>query len=824
MAVNKVVYDGDTLIDLTNDTVTPATLAEGETAHAASGEMIVGAMPRFDVDAYYTKEEIEAKLANVECVYVTDFGAVGDGVTDDTQSFVNAINSANGRAIVVPNGKYRIDNIDVIGKSFKMVGVNAPVLQLKTTVDYHGIFRIRNANGIEFSGLVFDGDRLSVGESLNLSCIWCYDCKNVIIHNNIFQNVSREATTFYGATENVHIYSNIFRNTSCLSWYTKGTINRMTFENNSAEKGRTYAIEIDTVYGGGSSDVVIRNNTFTDFASPVLSLNNVDNVIVDGNITHDCPDFCKIGMPLYDTDMQETMEYDPSIMCKNVQITNNVATECGYTFFTSLVTQNGVYNYDGLVIRNNRFRGANGVRVRCAKNVVIESNVANVTGRFLELVSTNDVRVINNFCKTTDTSYAIDLRNAGDVVIDGGVYESTCPLYGVTGADILSLKLYNVKACLSNISQFSKYDRYHIMASDGCINLDASTPFYTTISGSSLYLPVFGDAFNANSGTAAADFTVDNIVGNSLDGREIALYLNNCSLALNCKSGGNIITLGGVGTSEAYPPNSIIRLIKISDKWHVSSVYALTPMVNSITAAKTKMNYGVGDVLNTDDIVVTAHYNNGTSKMVTDYTIDISGVKMNTAGSYNIIISYEGKTANIGISVTATATYTNQIPISTNGSGGIFNGTGYMASKRLSSDGSGEAWLEGSPTNPVFVTGYIPVKHGDIIRLKNCYIDVDGINGAKDASLDKPYYGYAAKDLKNWYYDSNKQTASSANWTIMNNGGNNLAQYKSCVIDADGHISQFTMDIDGVSNPGYLRLVLGGDPTTAIVTVNEEIE
>lgn len=44
MAINKVEYAGNTLIDLTNDTVTPETLAEGVTAHDKSGAVIVGTM------------------------------------------------------------------------------------------------------------------------------------------------------------------------------------------------------------------------------------------------------------------------------------------------------------------------------------------------------------------------------------------------------------------------------------------------------------------------------------------------------------------------------------------------------------------------------------------------------------------------------------------------------------------------------------------------------------------------------------------------------------------------------------------------------------
>ena len=42
MAINKVIYQGNTLIDLTNDTVTPEALAEGVTAHSKSGEVITG--------------------------------------------------------------------------------------------------------------------------------------------------------------------------------------------------------------------------------------------------------------------------------------------------------------------------------------------------------------------------------------------------------------------------------------------------------------------------------------------------------------------------------------------------------------------------------------------------------------------------------------------------------------------------------------------------------------------------------------------------------------------------------------------------------------
>lgn len=42
MAISKVIYDGETLIDLTADTVTPDKMLSGTKAHGANGELITG--------------------------------------------------------------------------------------------------------------------------------------------------------------------------------------------------------------------------------------------------------------------------------------------------------------------------------------------------------------------------------------------------------------------------------------------------------------------------------------------------------------------------------------------------------------------------------------------------------------------------------------------------------------------------------------------------------------------------------------------------------------------------------------------------------------
>jgi hypothetical protein len=60
MAVNKVEYGGETLIDLTEDDVTPETLAEGVTAHGANGEKIVGILPIVDLNTLPTVDKVKS--------------------------------------------------------------------------------------------------------------------------------------------------------------------------------------------------------------------------------------------------------------------------------------------------------------------------------------------------------------------------------------------------------------------------------------------------------------------------------------------------------------------------------------------------------------------------------------------------------------------------------------------------------------------------------------------------------------------------------------------------------------------------------------------
>ena len=81
MAVNKVIYGGNTLVDLTGDTVTAADLADGVKATGADGKPIVGLLQKVTIDSSLSdtstnpvqnkviKAELDKKMAKTDKIY-----------------------------------------------------------------------------------------------------------------------------------------------------------------------------------------------------------------------------------------------------------------------------------------------------------------------------------------------------------------------------------------------------------------------------------------------------------------------------------------------------------------------------------------------------------------------------------------------------------------------------------------------------------------------------------------------------------------------------------------------------------------------------------
>lgn len=79
MAVNKVIYGGNTLVDLTGDTVTAADLADGVKATGADGNPIVGLMQKVTIDAELSTTSTNPVQNKVITEAIANMGGGGSG-------------------------------------------------------------------------------------------------------------------------------------------------------------------------------------------------------------------------------------------------------------------------------------------------------------------------------------------------------------------------------------------------------------------------------------------------------------------------------------------------------------------------------------------------------------------------------------------------------------------------------------------------------------------------------------------------------------------------------------------------------------------------
>lgn len=101
MAVNKVIYGGNTLVDLTGDTVTAADLADGVKATGADGNPIVGIMQKVTIDA-----ELSSTSTNPVQNKVIKVALDGKLGKNDTAVNASKVNNLTVETAVPKNAKF----------------------------------------------------------------------------------------------------------------------------------------------------------------------------------------------------------------------------------------------------------------------------------------------------------------------------------------------------------------------------------------------------------------------------------------------------------------------------------------------------------------------------------------------------------------------------------------------------------------------------------------------------------------------------------------------------------------------------------------------
>ena len=104
MAVNKVIYGGNTLVDLTGDTVTAADLADGVKATGADGNPVMGLMQKVTIDAELSTTSTNPVQNKAITKAIANMGGGGGGVSTSEPN--EQLAEQEFRFLTVVNEKY----------------------------------------------------------------------------------------------------------------------------------------------------------------------------------------------------------------------------------------------------------------------------------------------------------------------------------------------------------------------------------------------------------------------------------------------------------------------------------------------------------------------------------------------------------------------------------------------------------------------------------------------------------------------------------------------------------------------------------------------
>lgn len=148
--------------------------------------------------------------------------------------------------------------------------------------------------------------------------------------------------------------------------------------------------------------------------------------------------------------------------------------------------------------------------------------------------------------------------------------------------------------------------------------------------------------------------------------------------------------------------------------------------------------------------------------------------------------------------------YTNQIPISVDTDGSVFNAVGYKNNYRINSSGVPVEINAGELEGNWFCTGFVAVKPGDTIRFYNAY--AEGESGAVNIV----------------FYNSDKTKVNITNPYQMANHSSSFSIFKNYNYNIDEK-RLYSFSVKDNSDWAYIRFTLCGDPEEAIITINEEV-
>ena len=299
-----------------------------------------------------------AKIKTADTVKtIFDYGAKGDGYTDDTKAFEDAL--ASDEFVFVPYGHYVVSKLMTDNKRINLISNNAEIVFTETTGN---LWRIANSHvllyGLKFSStastagteskilaiyassVVISNCEFNGGDSTGL---YIHDCAGIDVSNcNVHDVKSGVGITVWSATkEGGRIANNTIYNTG-LDGIIPSQRGLLVAGNTIHDVGTAAPKNVGAgcIYTKDTGHAIhITNNTLYNATFAGVELNTVHDNVVEGNYIYNCG----VGVGIFTAD--------------NNIVNNNVIRNCGdeTNFAEEFSGLNCNVNSNNNIISNNTF-------------------------------------------------------------------------------------------------------------------------------------------------------------------------------------------------------------------------------------------------------------------------------------------------------------------------------------------------------------------------------------------------------------------------------------------------------------------------------------
>ena len=341
-----------------------------------------------------------------ETVSVKDFGAAGDGVTDDTAAIQAAATAATGGILFFPKGTYLIASAIVIPAKTWAKGEGRQSVIKSVSLTHGGTsqgqrqFSLLNVDGVRVSDLMFDTSGITTFLS-GVKCINAYNCTNYTVEHCYFVTCGAAVASMLGSS------FKILNNDISIS---------------STDSVAHHDGIIDQWWG--CSNFQIRGNVIKGNGIGLYGI-LVTGQQSDNTTAATVYDFQITGNKVYNVREAGIWSMGRNGLAYSVQITGNLI-DTVTQYYGIAVTDTNDFDVSGNVIKNTKYCGircyrenpawsSNAVKYGClANNVIVNANTAQSTntdiGSAISITDASEyVEVSSCVVKGSTHRYAVHL-------------------------------------------------------------------------------------------------------------------------------------------------------------------------------------------------------------------------------------------------------------------------------------------------------------------------------------------------------------------------------------------------------------------------------